>query len=171
MQPIGRPGYWKVLMRYRLRTLAEAISAALLLALFLTFLLQIFSRYVLANPLGWTLELCLCLWVWIIFWGNAFIVNNEQHVSFDLVHQAAPTQTRKWLTLISAIAILTSMAISLYPTWDYIDFMQIQKSASLRIPFHTIFSVYLIFLIAMVASYGWRTWLILTGRDPDSDST
>ena len=63
------------------------------------------------------------------------------------------------------------MAISIYPTWDYIDFMQIQKSASLRIPFHTIFSVYLIFLIAMVASYGWRTWLILTGRDPDSDST
>ena len=158
-------------MRYRLRTLAEAISATFLLALFFTFLLQIFSRYVLSNPLGWTLELCLCLWIWIIFWGNAFIVNNEQHVSFDLFYQAASSRLRRCIALVSAIAILSSMAISLYPTWDYIDFMQIQKSASLRIPFHTIFSVYLIFLIAMVASYGWRTWLILTGRDPDSDST
>ena len=158
-------------MRSRLQKAAEAISAGLLLALFLSFLLQIFSRYVLADPLGWTLELCLCLWLWLVFWGNAFIVKNKQHVKFDLLYQAAPTSAQRWLSLISAIAIFTSFSISIYPTWDYIDFMQIQKTASLRIPFHAVFSVFLVFLIAVALSYGWRALILLSSRDPDSDPT
>lgn len=157
-------------MRSRLRNLAESISAALLLALFLTFLLQIFSRYVLSDPFGWTLELCLSLWIWVVFWGNAFIVDNKDHVRFDLIYQESPGRIRRLFGLVSAIAISIAMAISIYPTWDYIDFMQIQKSASLRIPFKTTFSVYLVFLVAVALSYGWRSWLLMKGTDPDGDS-
>ena len=157
-------------MRSRLRNLAESISAALLLALFLTFLLQIFSRYVLSDPFGWTLELCLSLWIWIVFWGNAFIVGNKDHVRFDLIYLASSSRIRRLFGLVSAIAIAIAMAISIYPTWDYIDFMQIQKSASLQIPFKTIFSVYLVFLVAVALSYGWRSWLLMKGTDPDGDS-
>lgn len=157
-------------MRFKIRSLAEAFSATLLLVLFLTFLLQIFSRYVLTNPLSWTLELCLILWVWIIFWGNAFIVNTKQHVRFDLIYQAAPTPLRRCLALGSAIAIILGLTISLYPTWDYIDFMQIQKSASLGISFQMVFSVYLIFLVAIAVSYCRRALLILTGKDTNGDS-
>ena len=157
-------------MRYRLRALADTLSAALLLALFLTFLLQIFSRYVLSDPFGWTLELCLSLWIWVVFWGNAFIVDNKDHVRFDLIYQESPRRIRRLCGLVSAIAISIAMAISIYPTWDYIDFMQIQKSASLQIPFKTIFSVYLVFLVAVALSYGWRSWLLMKGTDPDEDS-
>ncbi|MCS5574124.1 MAG: TRAP transporter small permease [Pseudomonadales bacterium] len=157
-------------MRSRLRNLAESISAALLLALFLTFLLQIFSRYVLSDPFGWTLELCLSLWIWVVFWGNAFIVDNKDHVRFDLIYQESPGRIRRLFGLVSAIAIAIAMAISIYPTWDYIDFMQIQKSPSLQIPFKTIFSVYLVFLVAVALSYGWRSWLLMKGTDPDGDS-
>ena len=157
-------------MRSKLRNLAESISAALLLALFLTFLLQIFSRYVLSDPFGWTLELCLSLWIWVIFWGNAFIVDNKDHVKFDLIYQESPSRIRRVFALVSAIAISIAMAISIYPTWDYIDFMQIQKSASLKIPFKTTFSVYMIFVIAVALSYSWRSWLLMKGTDPDGDS-
>ena len=157
-------------MRSRLRALADTLSAALLLALFLTFLLQIFSRYVLSDPFGLTLELCLSLWIWVVFWGNAFIVDNKDHVRFDLIYQESPGRIRRLFGLVSAIAISIAMAISIYPTWDYIDFMQIQKSASLQIPFKTIFSVYLIFLVAVALSYGWRSWLLMKGTDPDEDS-
>ena len=157
-------------MRSRLRALADTLSAALLLALFLTFLLQIFSRYVLSDPFGWTLELCLSLWIWVVFWGNAFIVDNKDHVRFDLIYQASSSRIRRLFGLVSAIAISIAMAISIYPTWDYIDFMQIQKSASLQIPFKTIFSVYLVFLVAVALSYGWRSWLLMKGTDPDGDS-
>ena len=50
---------------------AEAVAALLLAALFLTFLVQVFSRYVMQTPFGWTLELSLILWVWLVFFASA----------------------------------------------------------------------------------------------------
>ncbi len=35
-----------------------------------TFILQIVTRYVINHPLGWTLEACLTLWLWLVFWGG-----------------------------------------------------------------------------------------------------
>ena len=149
------------------RTTANGISAALLAALFLTFLLQIVSRYILENPFGWTLELCLILWIWIVFWGNAFTVKHKDQVTFDLLYQAAPSRLRRTFALTSAIAIFVAVLASIYPTWDYINFMEIQKSAALRIEFRTIFVVYMIFLIAISCSYGWRVWQLARGEEPD----
>ena len=56
---------------------AEFVVATMLATMFLTFLLQIFSRYVWRTPFGWTLELCLILWVWIVFFGCAFVVREK----------------------------------------------------------------------------------------------
>ena len=52
-----------------LQKTSNFIIASMLAVLFFTFLLQIFSRYILRSPYGWTLELCLILWVWIVFLG------------------------------------------------------------------------------------------------------
>lgn len=148
----------------RLFRAAEGVAAAMLAAIFLTFLLQIFSRYVLAEPFGWTLELCLMLWLWIIFWGNAFIVRHEDHVTFDVIYQRAGPQMRRRFALIGTAAIAIGMAISLYPTWDFIDFMKIRKSATLRIPMRTVFSIYVLFVVAVVLANAWRfVWLLRHG--------
>lgn len=142
---------------------SEAILAAMLAAMFFTFILQVFSRYVLLTPFGWTLELCLILWVWIVFLGNALIVRERDHVTFDIVYLAAPRRIRRVLALISAVAIIAAMAWSFLPTWDYIDWMKIRKTATVRnpftgskIPLRTILSVYGIFMIAIMLRYSWR---------------
>ncbi len=140
---------------------AEAITAAMLAALFLTFLLQIFSRYVLAEPFGWTVELCLTLWIWIVFWGNAFIVKHEDHVTFDMFYLHVKPRTRRIFALIGAASIAVGMGVSLYPTWDFIDFMDIKKSATLRISMRTIFSIYAVFIIAVALAYAWRFFHII----------
>jgi C4-dicarboxylate transporter DctQ subunit len=74
----------------------------MLAAMFVTFLLQIFSRYVLASPFGWTLELCLILWVWIVFFGCAFLVKDVNHVTFDILYLAAPVKIQRFFALVSA---------------------------------------------------------------------
>ena len=76
---------------------AEFIAATMLAAMFLTFLLQILSRYVMLQPFGWTLELCLILWVWIVFFANAFIVRERDHVTFDILYLALPRRIRQVL--------------------------------------------------------------------------
>ncbi len=133
----------------------EAVAAAMLAAMFLTFLLQIFSRYVMDQPFGWTLELCLVLWVWIVFFGNAFIVRERDHVSFDILYLAVPPGPRKVMALVSALAVALALAWSLLPTWDWIDFLKIKKSATLKIPMRTIYAIYALFLVIVALRYLW----------------
>jgi C4-dicarboxylate transporter DctQ subunit len=139
-----------------LRKAAEAIGALLMLALFATFLLQIFSRYAMNSPFGWTLELCLLLWVWIVFFGAAFIVRRSDHITFDLLYMAVPSGPRRVLAIFSSLAIAGLLAWSFLPTWDWIDFLRIKRSATLRIPMRDIFSVYMVFLAAVIIACLWR---------------
>ena len=172
---------------------AEFIAATMLAAMFLTFLIQIGSRYssrlapsipidwlsqamARIEPLGWTLELCLILWVWIVFFGNAFIVRERDHVSFDIFYLAAPRRVRQVLALVSAAAIVIAMVWSFLPTWDYIDWMKMRKTTTVRlpildekIPMRTILSVYAIFMIALIGRYAWRFVTVLKDGPPDAD--
>ncbi|MBF9033112.1 TRAP transporter small permease subunit [Rhodobacterales bacterium HKCCE2091] len=135
--------------------LAEGLCGVALLAMFCTFLLQIYSRYVMVQPFGWTLELCLTLWIWIVFFGCSFIVRDRDHVTFDILYLSVPPGPRKVFALISAAAIAVGLAASLVPTWDWIDFLKIRRSPTLRIPLRTVFSVYALFLIVVSLRYAW----------------
>ena len=155
----------------------EFIAATLLAAMFCTFLLQIFSRYVLAAPFGWTLELCLILWVWIVFFGCAFLVREHDQVSFDIFYQAAPRRLQRILALVSCLAIVLGMAWAFLPTWDYIDWMKIRKTATVRnpftdakIPMRNIFSIYAVFMLALILRYAWRAWFVLRSGAPQPES-
>ena len=147
-----------------LRVRAENFAAAMLAAMFVTFLLQIGSRYILHSPIGWTLELCLILWVWIVFFGCAFIVRERDHVTFDLLYFAASPRLQRFFAILSAAAIIIGFAVALYPTWDYIDFLKIKKSPQLKIPLRTVFSIYAVFMIAVIVAHAWRLVRLL--REP-----
>lgn len=154
----------------------EFIAAAMLAAMFMTFLIQIFSRYVLLQPFGWTLEFCLILWVWIVFFGCAFMVREKDHVTFDIFYLAAPRRVRQILALVAAAAIIIGMGWALLPTWDYINWMKIRKTTTVenpftgnKIPMRTIFSIYAIFMVALIARYAWRFVDVLRNGPPDED--
>lgn len=142
---------------------AEFITATLLAVMFITFLLQIFSRYILLTPFGWTLELCLILWVWIVFLGCAFVVRERDHVTFDILYLASPPKVRQVFALISCAAIALSMVWSFLPTWDYIDWMKMRKTTTVKnpftgakIPLNMIFSIYAVFMVSVAIYYIWK---------------
>jgi len=149
--------------------LAEFVAATMLAAMFATFLLQIYSRYVMLEPFGWTLELCLTLWVWIVFFGCAFLVRDRDHVTFDIVYLSVPRRLRQIFALIAAAAIVVGMVVSLLPTWDYIDFLRIRKSATLKIPMRTVFSIYAVFMVIVALRYAWVFVDVLRNGPPDED--
>jgi len=80
------------------------------------------------------------------------------------------------LALISAAAIVIAIAWSFLPTWDYIDWMKMRKTTTVRepftgnkIPMRTILSVYAIFMIALILRYAWRFVTVLRDGPPDAD--
>ncbi len=148
---------------------AESVVAVMLAGIFFTFVLQIFSRYVLESPFGWTLEACLTLWVWLVFWGCAFVVSHKEHVTFDVLYQAVGPRTRKIFSLIGSAAIVIGLAASFYHTYDWIDFLKIKKSTILKIPMRTVFSIYMVFLISAILVYAWRFVRIVRHGVPDEN--
>lgn len=142
--------------------LAEAIAGGLLAAIFFTFLLQIVLRYFF-TPAGWTLELIGILWVWVIFFSCAFVVQEQDHVKFDIIYLASPRRVRRIFALMAAAAIMIGMLYSFLPTWDYIDWMKIRKTSTVRnpftdtkIPLRDVFSIYAVFMLAVIVRYAWH---------------
>jgi len=158
----------------RLRTFANFITATMLAVLFFTFLLQIFSRYILKAPFGWTLELCLILWLWIVFFGCSFAVRDQDHVKFDIFYYATPKKVQLIFSILSAIGVIVIMGYSFLPTIDYIDWMKMRKTTTVKIfnnkiPLSYIFSVYGIFLLSVIIQYIWKLYNLMKSGLPDKD--
>ena len=154
--------------------IVKIIAATLLAALFITFLLQIFSRYVLNSPFGWTLELCRILWVWIVFFGCAFLVREKDHVRFNLLYSASSQKAKFIMSIISCLGIILIMGYALIPTIDYIDWMKIRKTSTVKFPItgqkiklSYIFSIYGIFMISLIIYYIWKLKNIFTKGHQD----
>ncbi len=155
--------------------LTEAIAGTMLAAIFATFLLQIVLRYFF-TPAGWTLELIGILWVWVIFFACAFVVRERDHVKFDIIYLSVGKRARQVFAMIAAAAIVIGLLYTLLPTWDYIDWMKIRKTATVRnpftgdkIPMRTIFSIYAVFIIAVAARYVWMFIDVLRNGPPKTE--
>lgn len=148
---------------------AEWVAAGMLAAIFATFLLQIASRYLFGWSLGWTIELSLTLWLWLVLFSCAFVLREKDHVKFDVLVTMMRPGARRICALLASLCILLAMLASVPDSWDYVTFYKIKKSAVFRIPLIWVFSIYLVFLAAIIARYGWRFVAILRGYNPDRD--
>jgi len=146
---------------------AENILAAMLTAMFVAFLLQIVFRYVLGWPTGWTNELSAMLWIWIVLWGAAFVVTEQEEMRFDLIYASVGPRTRGAMFLICAASLVFLYAISLPAVIDYVTFMRVEKTAYLKIRFDWLFSIYVVFVVAIIIRYLWLSWQVLRGSAPD----
>jgi TRAP-type C4-dicarboxylate transport system permease small subunit len=146
MRPLGQ----------RLRFLAELVAALLFVAMFAAFLLQVFTRYVLNNPVAWTNEFVLIAYIWIIFWCAALLLRERDHITFDMVFISLPPGPRRILAVVLTALVAIAFIAALPGTIDYIGFMQIERSAIMGIRFDLIYSIFALFMAATVILALWR---------------
>ena len=77
-----------------LRRRAEDVAVALLAVMFVAFLVQIVFRYLLNFPIGWTSELTIITWLWVVLWGAAFVVRESEEIRFDLIYAGGRPRAR-----------------------------------------------------------------------------
>jgi len=145
---------------------AEDALAAMLAAMFAVFILQIVFRYLLNLPIGWTNEVSSILWVWLVLWGAAFVLREEEEIRFDLILGTAGPKLRRGMALLSGLALILLYGISLPAVADYVTFMKVERSAYLKIRFDWLFSIYVLFVLAVLARYLWLCWRAVFGPDP-----
>jgi C4-dicarboxylate transporter DctQ subunit len=150
-----------------LRRRAENIAAGLLAVMFVAFIVQIAFRYFLNFPIGWTSELSVITWLWLVLWGAAFVVKESEEIRFDLLYVAVSVRTRRVTGIVTGLSIVVLYALSLPATIKYVSFMKVEKTSYLKIPFDCLFSIYVLFLVAVIVRYLWILSHLLRGKDPE----
>jgi len=143
---------------------AELACAALFAVMFVAFLIQVFTRYVLNDPVSWSMEVCLLAYIWIIFLGGASIVSVEEHISFDMIYQAAKPKGKRILALITSGAILLAFLAAFPANYDFVTFMAIDTTWILEIRFDIVFFCFIIFMVAVILRMIYRI-KCLTGSE------
>ena len=146
---------------------AENVAAGMLAVMFAAFVLQIVFRYFFNFPVGWTSELTVVMWLWLVLWGAAFVVKESEEIRFDLLSGAAGRRTRIAMGIVAALALVVLYGASLPATYSYVTFMKVEKSSYLKIRMDWLFSIYLLFVVAILARYLWILSHLLRGKEPE----
>ena len=134
----------------------DYIGGALFLALFAVFILQIGARFLFNQPLPWTDEIAVVLYIWSIFWACAFMVPAASHVSVDILIARLSVKPRLWLQTLGQV-LLGGLALQALPaSWDYVLFMQREATAVLGLPLFWVFLPLLVLLLMLVLRGIWQ---------------
>ena len=147
---------------------AENVLAAMLAVMFTVFILQIFFRYIVNLPIGWTHEISVIMWLWMVLFGTAFVVRDSEEIRFDIVYSAVSDRWRRVMVVISAITLIFFFAISLPAVVDYVTFMKVEKTAYLKIRFDWLYSIYAIFAVATIVRQFWLGYQAIWGKGPEA---
>ena len=143
---------------------AHAIGGGLFVALFLVFLIQITARFGFNQPLPWTDEAAVVLYVWVILWAAAFIVPEREHVVFDLVWNSASQRGRQAMAIAGNLLVGGLALAGLPATWDYVHYMQREGTPVLGLPFMWVFLPLVLLMAALVVRSAWAIWRAAHGQ-------
>lgn len=154
--------YWRGVLHRR----AENVLAAMLAVMFVSFLLQIAFRYLTSWSTGWAGELSSILWIWLILFGAAFVIREEEEIRFDLVYGGVSLKARRIMLTVGGLALIALYGVSLPGVVDYVSFMKVEKTAYLKFRLDWVSSIYIVFVLAILVRYLVLCWRLMRGGAP-----
>ena len=151
-----------------MRRRAENVVAGMLGVMFVAFIIQIAFRYLFNFPVGWTSELSVIIWLYMVLIGSAFWLKEHEEIRFDLVAGSLGRRGRRTVAMLVAAAIVILYGMSLPATIKYVAFMKVESTSYLKIRLDILYSVYVAFAVAITVRYLWSLWRLLRGDDVET---
>jgi TRAP-type C4-dicarboxylate transport system permease small subunit len=114
---------------------------------FVSFLVQIFSRYVLGSQVEWSYELTLIGFLWCLILAACNASRTNTHVAFTLFHDKLGQMGKLIVSIASNLFILVTFGILIGPAWEFVSFMSIKKTSVLKIPMNIVFFPFMVFTV------------------------
>ena len=133
-----------------LHRFAEAVAAALLGVIFVAFIVQIVMRYAFNWPVGWTTELSLAAWLWLVLWGAAFVLKDDEEIRIDTIAESGGPARRRAVQAVGAVSLIVLFGMSLPASWSYVTFMKVEKASYLGIRMDFMYFIYIVFAVAVI---------------------
>ncbi len=150
-----------------IRRRAENVVAGLLGLMFAAFIVQIVFRYFFNFPIGWSSELSVITWLYMTLLGSAFWLKESEEVRFDLISDKLGPLGRRVVGLVVAVAAVVLFGMALPDTVKYVAFMKVESTSYLKIRLDVLYSVYVVFAVAVVVRYLWAIVRLLRGEAPE----
>jgi TRAP-type C4-dicarboxylate transport system permease small subunit len=150
------------------RRRAENVVAGLLGVMFAAFIVQIVFRYFFNFPIGWSSELSVITWLYMTLLGSAFWLKESEEVRFDLISDKLGPLGRRVVGLVVAVAAVVLFGMALPATIKYVAFMKVESTSYLKIRLDLLYSVYVVFAVAVVVRYLWAIVSLLRGEAPEA---
>ena len=150
-----------------MRRRGENVVAGLLGIMFVAFLVQIVFRYVFNFPIGWTSELSVVAWLYMTLLGSAFWLEESEEIRFDLLSGVLGPVGRRVLAFLVALAAVVLFGMALPATISYVTFMKVESSSYLKIRLDLLYSVYVVFAVAVIVRYAWAMVSAVRGLAPE----
>lgn len=99
----------------------EIIIPMLMLAiLFVSFIIGVFTRYFLHNPMTWTYELCSICFLNLVVYSWSYVQSKNEHITFDMIYEKVNNKTKNIFNIVSYILMIIFSMVLLYYSLIYI---------------------------------------------------
>lgn len=116
--------------------------------IFLTFMVNIISRYVLKAPVAWTYEVSILAYMWTMFFGVGKAMIRDEHVVFGLVYDNMGPRFKLVFKITSNILLIILITIVFIPSVNSLISKKMVTGV-LNLPFTVVFAP-LIFMFAEI---------------------
>lgn len=141
---IPRPAFW-------LREAVEVyIPSLAFIVMFTVFILQIFFRYVLRQPLQWAYEVTVTCYIWLVLLGACYAQRDRKHVVFTMVCDKLSVKPRSVLMFLGNLLMLIAFVYAFVPSVEFLIFMGRQKTSVFKIGLDLVYFAYLPFMVIMI---------------------
>jgi TRAP-type C4-dicarboxylate transport system permease small subunit len=108
----------KMLLKRVSDVFEERISAFLFIFIFILMAMQVFTRYVLHFSFSWNIELIRYVFVWLTFFGAAFVRKENEHIKieifFNFINNKAPNWMQKIMWIFKKILTIAFLVCLIY---------------------------------------------------------
>jgi len=126
------------------------IPSIAFMSMFISFILQIFSRYILRHSFSWTYELSLLCFVWCVLLAACYSLRTDGHVVFSLIYDMLPPNLKHINNIIANTFIILIFGYSIIPITKYIFSISSDYTSILRISYTIAFFPFITFLILTI---------------------
>ncbi len=141
------------------------LCAVLFALVFLIFCYKIVRRYAAGDALAWADEVCVVLFIWIVFLANGLVVPSNRQIAFDLLYRHLSPGAQRWVERLRSLLVGVLIAVCLPGTIDYIAFLWREKTPVMLWPLNWVYACFAVFAVAMVVRLAWAVYRPGTHED------
>ena len=135
----------------------EVILTVIMFLLVIIVTAQVFFRFVLANPIGWSEQICRFLFMWSILLGIPCIFYEKNDMVFDIIYNKFPAIGRK---ILSTVFNVLGMAFSVFYFMCALELVEKtgnRMTSGVKMPVNALYGAQCVCAVMLFVAFAVRT--------------